>query len=80
MTTEITTNQTTTELATVQTWASRVNKHLRKGIESFIAAGRQLEAAVEAFKQQGGKHWKHAYGAKLACSSKTWTRISDFEG
>jgi len=66
MTTEITTSQTSTDLALVETWASRVRKHLRKGIESFIKAGRDLDAAVEDFKNQGNKHWQHAYSELLA--------------
>ncbi len=59
-------NSTGTDLAIVKPWASRIRGHLQTGIESFILAGHDLDAAVEDFKQQNGKHWKHAYSELLA--------------
>jgi len=59
-------NPTGTDLAVVKPWASRIRGHLQTGIESFILAGHDLDAAVEDFKQQNGKHWKHAYSELLA--------------
>ena len=59
-------NPTGTDLAVVKPWASRIQNHLQTGIKSFILAGHDLDAAVEDFKQQDGKHWKHAYSELLA--------------
>ena len=57
---------TSTDLAVVKPWSSRIRNHLQTGIKSFILAGHDLDAAVEDFKQQNGKHWKHAYSELLA--------------
>lgn len=55
-----------TDLAVVKPWASKIRKHLQTGIESFILAGHDLDAAVEDFKQRDDKHWKHAYSELLS--------------